>query len=200
MHLNFQFFLFWYWLVAHYTFFFQSISFSPFFFLILFLTLINFNFLLVGVVYYLRFLLNKTIDILLYVDRLDAYRVDNLDREVVKAITSTFGKGIWNRALVVLTHAQLSPPDGLPYDEFFTKRSEALLKALRLGAGLKKSDVQVHDHEALESLVCLSLSSFLYVLVLFFFFAGISMSWLFNCLNMWFILCCMKIFIYQDVI
>ncbi|KAF3441361.1 hypothetical protein FNV43_RR15275 [Rhamnella rubrinervis] len=89
-----------------------------------------------------RFLLNKTIDILLYVDRLDAYRVDNLDREIVKAITGSFGKGIWNRALVVLTHAQLSPPDGLPYEEFFSKRSDALLKALRLGAGLKKSDVQ----------------------------------------------------------
>ncbi|PON46747.1 Chloroplast protein import component [Parasponia andersonii] len=88
------------------------------------------------------FLLNKTIDVLLYVDRLDAYRVDNLDREVVKAITDSFGKAIWNRALVVLTHAQLSPPDGLAYDEFFSKRSDALLKALRLGAGLKKHDVQ----------------------------------------------------------
>ncbi|KAL5550038.1 hypothetical protein UlMin_000214 [Ulmus minor] len=88
------------------------------------------------------FLLNKTIDILLYVDRLDAYRVDNLDREVVRAITDGFGKGIWNRSLVVLTHAQLSPPDGLPYEEFFSKRSEALIKALRLGAGLKKHDVQ----------------------------------------------------------
>ena len=91
----------------------------------------------------ISFLLNKTIDVLLYVDRLDAYRVDNLDREVVKAITDTFGKGIWNRALVVLTHAQLTPPDGLPYDEFVPKRSEALLKAVRLGAGLRKQEVQV---------------------------------------------------------
>ncbi|CAL2245703.1 unnamed protein product [Prunus armeniaca] len=88
------------------------------------------------------FLLNKTIDVLLYVDRLDAYRVDNLDKEVVKAITDSFGKGIWNRALVVLTHAQLSPPDGLPYEEFVSKRSEALLKVVRLGAGLKKQDAQ----------------------------------------------------------
>lgn len=89
-----------------------------------------------------RFALNKTIDILLYVDRLDAYRVDNLDRQVVKAITDSFGKGIWNRALVVLTHAQLSPPDGLPYEDFYSKRSEALLKVVRLGAGLKKHDKQ----------------------------------------------------------
>lgn len=108
------------------------------------LILLVFLFLVVGNVCFCSFLLNKTIDVLLYVDRLDAYRVDNLDREVVKAITGSFGKGIWNKALVVLTHAQLAPPDGLPYDEFFSKRSEALLKAVRLGAGLKKADVQVY--------------------------------------------------------
>ena len=90
-----------------------------------------------------RFLLNKTIDILLYVDRLDAYRVDNLDRQVVKAITDGFGKEIWRRGLVVLTHAQLSPPDGLSYEEFFSRRSEALLKVVRLGARIKKQDIQV---------------------------------------------------------
>ncbi|KAK4382921.1 Translocase of chloroplast [Sesamum angolense] len=39
-----------------------------------------------------RFLLNKTIDVLLYVDRLDSYRVDNLDKQIVKAITDSFGK------------------------------------------------------------------------------------------------------------
>ncbi|CAL0323027.1 unnamed protein product [Lupinus luteus] len=87
-----------------------------------------------------HFLLNKTIDILLYVDRLDTYRVDELDKMVVRAITDSFGKEIWNRALVVLTHAQLSPPDGLPYDEFVSKRSEALLKAVHQGARLKKGD------------------------------------------------------------
>lgn len=89
------------------------------------------------------FLLNKTIDILLYVDRLDAYRVDNLEKQVIKAITDSFGKAIWNRALVVLTHAQFSPPDGLPYDEFFNRRSEALLKTVRSGASFNKNDIQV---------------------------------------------------------
>ncbi|XP_058078696.1 translocase of chloroplast 34, chloroplastic-like [Magnolia sinica] len=89
-----------------------------------------------------RFLLNKTIDILLYVDRLDVYRVDNLDRQVIKAITDTFGKAIWQRAAVILTHAQLSPPDGLGYDDFSMKRSEALLKVVRLGARIKKQEFQ----------------------------------------------------------
>lgn len=86
------------------------------------------------------FLLDKTIDVLLYVDRLDSYRVDTLDRQIIKAITDSFGKEIWNRAAVVFTHAQLSPPDGLSYEEFFTKRSEALLKVVRLGGRIKKQD------------------------------------------------------------
>lgn len=89
-----------------------------------------------------RFLWNKTIDVLLYVDRLDAYRVDNLDRQVVKAITDSFGKNIWRRGLVILTHAQFSPPDGLSYEDFLSRRSEAILKVVRLGAGIKKQDVQ----------------------------------------------------------
>lgn len=89
------------------------------------------------------FLLNKTIDVLLYVDRLDAYRVDNLDSLVAKAITDSFGKAIWKKAIIALTHAQFSPPDGLPYDEFSSKRSEALLKVVKSGAGLKKDASQV---------------------------------------------------------
>ncbi|GJN30848.1 hypothetical protein PR202_gb19186 [Eleusine coracana subsp. coracana] len=87
-----------------------------------------------------RFLLGKTIDVLLYVDRLDAYRMDTLDEQVIRAITNSFGKDIWRRALVVLTHAQLSPPDGIDYNDFFTKRSEALLRYIRSGAGINKRE------------------------------------------------------------
>ncbi|XP_028795666.1 uncharacterized protein LOC114751173 [Neltuma alba] len=90
------------------------------------------------------FLLNKTIDVLLYVDRLDAYRVDNLDKLVSKAITDSFGKGIWKKAIIALTHGQFSPPDELLYDEFSSRRSEALLKIVKSGARLKKDASQVH--------------------------------------------------------
>ncbi|KAF7147833.1 hypothetical protein RHSIM_Rhsim03G0155200 [Rhododendron simsii] len=89
-----------------------------------------------------RFLLNKTIDVLLYVDRLDAYRVDNLDKQVVRAITDSFGKEIWRRGMVVLTHAQLSPPDGLSYEDFFSRRSEALLKVVRGGARIANREME----------------------------------------------------------
>lgn len=85
-----------------------------------------------------RFLLNKTIDVLLYVDRLDVYRVDNLDKQIIKVITESFGKGIWQRSAIVLTHAQLSPPDALSYEDYFTKRSAAILNVVREGSGMKK--------------------------------------------------------------
>ncbi|KAF9623830.1 hypothetical protein IFM89_005415 [Coptis chinensis] len=89
-----------------------------------------------------RFLLNKTIDVLLYVDRMDAYRVDNLDMQVIKAITDSFGKAIWRRSLVVLTHGQVSPPDGLSYDDFLSRRSDTLLKVVRSGARFKKHELK----------------------------------------------------------
>ncbi|KAH9673644.1 translocase of chloroplast 34 [Citrus sinensis] len=89
-----------------------------------------------------RFLLNKTIDVLLYVDRLDVYRVDNLDKQITRAITDNFGEQIWKRALIVLTHAQLSLPDGLDYEVFCSKRSEALLKFVSPSTWMKKKDIQ----------------------------------------------------------
>ncbi|XP_071690056.1 translocase of chloroplast 34-like [Rutidosis leptorrhynchoides] len=92
-----------------------------------------------------RFLLNKTIDVLLYVDRLDSYRVDNLDKQLVKAITESFGKEIWRKGVVVLTHAQLTPPDCLGYEEFLAKRSEAILKVLDSGARFKRRESLAHN-------------------------------------------------------
>ncbi|GLT34264.1 hypothetical protein SLA2020_087880 [Shorea laevis] len=88
------------------------------------------------------FLLNKTIDVLLFVDRLDAYRVHELDKQIIRAITDAFGKKIWCRSLLVLTHAQLCLPDGLSYSDFFSKRSKALLQAVGLGARIGKNDFE----------------------------------------------------------
>lgn len=109
-----------------------------------------------------RFLLNKTINVLLYVDRLDAYRVDDLDKQIISAITDSFGKEIWNKSLLVLTHAQLCPPDDLSYDVFCGRRSEAVLKTIRMGAQIRKRDFEVH--------VFLNMSINPLLLFLFFFF------------------------------
>jgi len=90
-----------------------------------------------------RFLVNRTIDVLLYVDRLDVYRVDELDKQVVIAITQTFGKEIWCKTLLVLTHAQFSPPDELSYETFSSKRSDSLLKTIRAGSKMRKQEFEV---------------------------------------------------------
>jgi hypothetical protein len=90
-----------------------------------------------------RSLLDKKIDVMLYVDRLDEYRVDNLDRQVIRAIARSFGQQIWKIAILALTHAQLSPPDGINYDEFVMRRSAALLEMIHREAGLNKGDLQV---------------------------------------------------------
>lgn len=114
---------------------------------------------------YRRFLLGKTIDVLLYVDRLDAYRMDTLDDQVIRAVTNSFGKAIWRRTLVVLTHAQLSPPDGLDYNDFFTKRSESLLRYIRAGAGVSKRELGVMYTSLVFYMGIIGISRF------FFFFA-----------------------------
>lgn len=90
-----------------------------------------------------RSLLNKTINAMIYVDRLDGYRVDNLDRQVIRAIARSFGPQIWKIGVVALTHAQLSPPDGISYADFVARRSAALLEAIHKEVGFKKGDPQI---------------------------------------------------------
>lgn len=90
-----------------------------------------------------RSLLNKTINVMIYVDRLDGYRVDNLDRQVIRAIARSFGPQIWKIGVVALTHAQLSPPDGISYVDFVARRSAALLEAIHKEVGFKKGDPQI---------------------------------------------------------
>eukprot|EP00245_Coleochaete_scutata_P016525 TRINITY_DN7745_c0_g1_i2.p1 TRINITY_DN7745_c0_g1~~TRINITY_DN7745_c0_g1_i2.p1 ORF type:complete len:262 (-),score=52.27 TRINITY_DN7745_c0_g1_i2:230-967(-) len=88
-----------------------------------------------------RFLLNRTIDVMLYVDRLDEYRVNSLDRQVIKAIAGAFGPQIWKIGLLVLTHAQFtSLPDNVSYSDFVVRRTAAFQEAIRQEAGLRKHD------------------------------------------------------------
>lgn len=76
------------------------------------------------------------VDAVLYVDRLDAWRVDSLDAAVLAAITAALGPAVWERAVVVLTHGQMLPPDGIPHPEFAARRADALRAAIRSAAGV----------------------------------------------------------------
>ncbi|GLC41020.1 Translocase of chloroplast [Pleodorina starrii] len=74
------------------------------------------------------------IDVVLYVDRLDLYRVDPLDRAIIAAISQTFGRQIWSRTILALTHANLTqPPPGTTYDSFVDGRIRLLRGAFPRG-------------------------------------------------------------------
>ncbi|CAI5493147.1 unnamed protein product [Closterium sp. Naga37s-1] len=88
----------------------------------------------------LHALVGRTVDVLLYVERLDAYRVDTIDSLVAQGISHAFGPQIWKRAVVVLTRAQLTPSDGRPFPDFVAARSDALLGMIRKQGRLGRND------------------------------------------------------------
>ncbi|KAF8061109.1 TOC34 [Scenedesmus sp. PABB004] len=56
------------------------------------------------------------VDVVLYVDRLDLYRVEPLDKRIMQSISETFGRRIWHKTLLVLTHGNLPlPPPGTTF-------------------------------------------------------------------------------------
>ncbi|KAF5835650.1 TOC34f [Dunaliella salina] len=74
----------------------------------------------------------QSIDVVLYVDRLDLYRVDALDKGIMQAVSDTFGKSIWKKTVLVLTHGNLvQPPPGSDFDSFADRRVKALRGAIR---------------------------------------------------------------------
>lgn len=72
------------------------------------------------------------IDVVLYCDRLDLYRVEPLDRRIIRSISEQFSRSIWQKAVIVLSHGQLSmPPPGTTYESFSDRRVGLLRKAVR---------------------------------------------------------------------
>merc|ERR1712054_610058 len=70
---------------------------------------------------------------LLYVDRMDCYRTDSSDDELVEHITRHMSPKIWDRAIIVLTHAQMVPPKGNvagAWTEFSEKRANQIREVI----------------------------------------------------------------------
>lgn len=61
-----------------------------------------------------RFIEGRAIHAVLYVDRLDLWRVDKTDKAVFEAMTATLGAGVWEHTMLALTHGQMPPPEGMP--------------------------------------------------------------------------------------
>ncbi|XP_051131516.1 translocase of chloroplast 159, chloroplastic-like [Andrographis paniculata] len=80
------------------------------------------------------------IDVLLYVDRLDAQTRDLNDLPLLKTIAGVLGPSIWRSAVVTLTHAASAPPDGpngnpLSYEMFVSQRSHVVQQSIGHAAG-----------------------------------------------------------------
>ncbi|KAL3648692.1 hypothetical protein CASFOL_005095 [Castilleja foliolosa] len=77
-----------------------------------------------------KIMLKSPPDVILYVERLDAYFSNLNDLPLLKSITSFLGSSIWKKSILVFTHADLVLPDGLDgyplsYDDFVAHQSRA---------------------------------------------------------------------------
>lgn len=87
-----------------------------------------------------KFTKNNPVDILLYVDRLNAPDRYFNDLPLLSTITSSLGSSIWHRVVVTLTHASSLPPE-VPsdspsrFDSYVVGRSLILENYIRQAAG-----------------------------------------------------------------
>ncbi|KAK9802976.1 hypothetical protein WJX73_002667 [Symbiochloris irregularis] len=80
----------------------------------------------------------RQVDAVLYVDRLDAFRVDAADTQNMEAISSEFGSAFWNQAIITFTHARItSLPDNLQLGDLLHQRGMSLRSAIRKASGNK---------------------------------------------------------------
>ncbi|KAK9815698.1 hypothetical protein WJX72_008234 [[Myrmecia] bisecta] len=80
---------------------------------------------------------NNPVDVVLFIDRLDSYRVEAADRQVMAGITRALGKEIWNNTIIGLTHGKMSPIN-MEYGEYAERRAEVLQAAIRKEGGAGK--------------------------------------------------------------
>ena len=69
--------------------------------------------------------------------RLDTWRVDNADKSIFTSLAENFGAELWERTILGFSHAQTTPPNGKPYDEFVNARVEQYRNAIPPDAGDK---------------------------------------------------------------
>lgn len=83
-----------------------------------------------------RVVSDKEIDAVLYLDRLDTYSVDPIDRALISGITRVLGPSIWNNTVICLTRASDgSVPCGQDFEDHVAAREAALRKAVASACG-----------------------------------------------------------------
>lgn len=77
------------------------------------------------------FLEDKEVDAVLYVDRLDTYRMQTVDEQIVETLTARFGPYLWNLTMIVLTHGNVPTPAGMTYGPFVEERANQFRNAIK---------------------------------------------------------------------
>ena len=86
-------------------------------------------------------LAGKEIDALLYVDRLDSWRIGKRDRAALRSITEHLGKEVWHNTIVTLTHGQLAAPPELGFKTYEHNRAAAMKSTIRAESGNEDAEL-----------------------------------------------------------
>lgn len=84
----------------------------------------------------------ETIDFVLLVERLDDFESSSF-RGSYRTLHKIYGERVWTRTLVVLTHGESLPPDGISYDMWVGNRTHEVQKAVQRVSGNEKAEVTV---------------------------------------------------------
>lgn len=87
------------------------------------------------------FIADKTVDAIVYVDRLDTYRVQSVDKQIMEALTQRFGALVWSITVLALTHGNVLAPAGMEYKDFVNRRVNVLRAATKEAAGEQSLEV-----------------------------------------------------------
>ncbi|KAI9113787.1 hypothetical protein K1719_015038 [Acacia pycnantha] len=87
-----------------------------------------------------RYMKKFPLDVILYVDRVDSQTWDFSDLPLLKSITGSLNKSIWQRTILTLTHAASPPwddPSGFPlrYEAFVAQKANIVQQLIRQAAG-----------------------------------------------------------------
>lgn len=84
------------------------------------------------------------IDVVLYLDRLDALKVDSSDRNVIKGISRVLGADIWDNTVIGFTRASsTSAPPGVTFEDHVKERTNQVRSAIKAGGKGISADLPV---------------------------------------------------------
>lgn len=105
---------------------------------------------------------NRSVDVVLYLDRLDNYKLGALDKRVLAGIARVLGPQVWSNTIICFTRAsEDAAPPGVAFDDFVDERAQQLRSAIEqvggasadLPVALIENNSQCPTNEAGEKVV-----------------------------------------------